>query len=414
MKNSNKKSQKKSIKKQFKINWKIVIIAGCFCVGLGIGFGIKAIVKNVKSKTLDVAFLDLPDQISAELESQIKLVYQGKINFVDIEKSAFNKNDVKKKYDILFSWENEFTNSLKSDASFVPSECGSNMPESIFAHRTTSVPLLLDHFQIAFNDTVRHKVRIRYPGNIEQFETYLNWIKKEVEYPFYCAGGDDETLYALLTCFVESYGGTDGYEKFIQILQNQKNLKDVIDVNLNGDSKNAYTLHNVLDILRGWQEEKLLPENWIASKNSDVRNFILDDYIGVLFSSLSYYRTLPYNKASQFASDRFPVANMAASHSLIAPAVIGMKLTKNERFDSVFTTLTDTDVQTELSMSTTYAPVASYARVYDRQADDVRFLAAACAGGPKPIAGNVMNKEAYDSMIHQIRYYIKTGIIINE
>lgn len=385
---------------------KFIIIAVCFCVALGIGFGIKAVVKSIQSKVLDVAFLDLPDQITVELETQIKKIYQGKIKFYDLDKSSFNTNKAIKKYDYFFSWENEITESLKDVASFIPPECASYMPDSIFARRTTSVPLLLNHFQVAYNDTVRHAAKIRYPASMEQFEIYLNWIKEYVLYPFYCAGGDDETLCALLTCFVESFGGTESYERLCKVLDGQQMLKDVVDVSLNEKAGNV-SLHTVLDILRKWQDAKLLPENWIASTKNDVKNFILDDCIGVLFSTLSYYRTIPNNKVSMFAADRFPVNNMTTSHSIIAPTVIGMQFTKSSVFGDVLTKLVTDDVQSELSLTTTYAPVASHARVYDRQADDVRFLAAACAGGPKPVC-NIS-----EELLRQIRYYIKTGIIIN-
>lgn len=407
-------NNKKSSKKQFKLDWKILVAAISLVVLVGIGIGVAAAVKKSKAKVLDVAFYNLPSEISDAIKIEIEKAYAGKKKYAVLEKSLLDEEKIARKYDLFFAWKGATSDSLLKFSKLLPPGCGAEMPESIFADSKTSVPLLLDHFQISYNDTIRHKARIRYPENMNHLNIYLDWIKDYVKYPFYAAGGNDEILYALTSCFIESYVGASGYADFVEKVDSVSDLKSLIDVEFKAKDGSSCTLREVLDVLREWQADGLLPENWLAAQDNDVKNFLEDNLIGVMFTSLSRFRKLPHTSATQFAVDRFPVFNTGVSHGILAPSLVCLNLSDSNRFDDVIYALVSETVQTDLSMNTGFAPVSRTARSYDIQADDVRFLSAACAGGPKTDVGNALFKiedKKYKDLINQIRFYLKTGIV---
>jgi hypothetical protein len=68
------------------------------------------------------------------------------------------------------------------------------------------------------------------------------------------------------------------------------------------------------------------------------------------------------------------------------------------------------ETQTEFSDKTNLAPVHSRAQAYDRQADDVRFWAASCAGGAVPdlyLAAYQRRPEELKKLCGEVRSYVR-------
>ena len=57
------------------------------------------------------------------------------------------------------------------------------------------------------------------PTNLIELDDLLKKSKSHVFSPFFCAGKDNKTLFALISCFVESFGGKKSYEKLVEIFQ---------------------------------------------------------------------------------------------------------------------------------------------------------------------------------------------------
>ena len=73
--------------------------------------------------------------------------------------------------------------------------------------------------------------------------------------------------------------------------------------------------------------------------------------------------------------------------------------------------------QKDLSMLSKLGPVSSRSQAYDRQADDVRFLAASCKDGPLPALGDAVfqtNQEAAHKFAEEIRTYLRLGVLKNQ
>ena len=68
------------------------------------------------------------------------------------------------------------------------------------------------------------------------------------------------------------------------------------------------------------------------------------------------------------------------------------------------------DAQADFSNLTNLAPVHYRAQAYDRQADDVRFWAASCAGGAVPdiyLAAFQLRTEDLKKLCDEIRMYVR-------
>lgn len=410
--NKNKKNKKSS-----KINWRVIIIVLiCFAAGFGIGFGIMQTVKKSKAADLDVAFYQLPDAVVENLEKRITEQYSGKIAFTKIADDEYDSRRIAKQYDLFFTWNGSAVDRLGRYCQELPVSYFEGMPTSLRNKGRNCLPFAIDHYEVAYYKKGREKAQLDFPQNIVELQDYLEVMKGYVFTPFFCAGGDDDTLIALITTFVESLGGIDSYEEFISLFDKKPSLAQNIDINLakTNRKEDEFSIRTILDMLRRWQQESLVHPNWFIAKKGDVEAFLEDDQIGVLFTSLSTHRTIPYKLISKVDADRMPVFSVSVNHGLIAPSMVAVKLTKYPYFDSILADLVLDQTQKELSVITRLGPVSSRAQAYDRQADDVRFLSAACKGGPLPPLQQAVfqtNKTAVHNLAEEIRYYLRTGFI---
>ena len=119
----------------------------------------------------------------------------------------------------------------------------------------------------------------------------------------------------------------------------------------------------------------------------------------------------------EFDADRVPVFTTRIDHGVIAPSYVAMKLTKYPYFDEILKDLVTDSSQKDLSMLSKLGPVSSRSQAYDRQADDVRFLAASCKDGPLPALGDAVfqtNPEAAHKFAEEIRTYLRLGVLKNQ
>lgn len=418
MKNSTKKDQKKNkktSKNKKKINWlPIIIIVACFAVGLGLGFGIKYAVKKAKAKNLDVAFYQLPEEMKSELEKRINEGYNGKIKIVDLTDETFDARKIARKYDLFFSWNGSAVTKLERYAEDFPVEWYGNMPSSLRRHAGKTLPIILDHYELSYYREGRINAGLNFPQNIVELQAYLEKMKSYVFSPFFCAGANDDTLLALVGALVEAFGGTKSYNLMIDNFRKKPSLTQTIDLQLSttGNKEDEFTIRSVLDLLRGWQENGLTHPNWFTAKQGDVDAFLEDNQVAVLFTSLSTHRNMKYRLVSKLDADRVPAFSAKINHGLIAPSIVAVKLTDVDYFDSILIDLVTEASQKDLSNITKLGPVTSRGQAYDRQADDVRFLAASCVDGPLPplgLATNQTNKDAKHKLAEEIRYYLKSG-----
>lgn len=421
MKTTNKstKNSKKSKKEQSpkKINWTpIIIILICILVGFGSAFGIIKAIKAAKAKVLDIAFYQVPEDLVEEIKIQINENYEKDVNFVVIPDNEYNEKEIARKYELFFSKNGSAVTKLEKYTQELNPALFEGMPSSLRRGSNKVLPIALDHYEVAYNRKIRNKANVDFPTNIVEFQNVLKAMQNYVFSPFFCAGGDDDILTSFIGALVEALGGTESYKKVIDLLTNKPSLAQTINTELSVTNKkeDSFTLCSILDMLRKWQEDGLVHPNWFIGKNGDLTAFMEQQQIGVLYTSLSNHRTIPYKLISEYDADRMPVFSVDIDHGVIAPAIVAVKLTDSPEYDSILGIFVDNKEQKNISMISKLGPVSSRAQAYDRQADDVRFLAASCKDGALPALGDAVfqtNPEAKHKFAEEIRTYLRLGVL---
>ena len=422
-KNSEKGLQKffLSLKEKIRTYWKeITILLLSFILGL---FEVISFVRYQKAnnaKNLDVAFYKVPKELVQEIQTRITNSYDGRITFTDISDTDFNEREISRKYKLLFSRTGYVTSRMEKYAADLPIEWYNGMPSSLRRSKSVGkvLPIVLDHYEVAYFRNGMEKARLDFPTSINELQDYLTAMKAYTFSPFFCAGGDDDVLLAFIGALAEGYGGSKSYDKLIELLLKKPSLAQTIDQNIasSGRKSDVLTLRTILDMLRNWQNNGLVHPNWYVGLHGDLTAFMEDNQIAVMFTPLSSHRTIPYKLVKDFDADRMPVVSTKMDHGLIAPSYVVMKFTDYPYFDDILADLVTDESQTSLSMITKLGPVSSRAKVYDRQSDDVRFLAASCKDGPLPAFGDAVfqtNPEAKHKFAEEIRTYLRLGVLKN-
>ena len=406
-----KKNKKNQKIKSFKVNKKFIVILAAVVVLAGIALGIIELVKSAAAKRLDVAFYNCQEQVVEALKAKIQAEYNGKIVFEVIEAEKLNEKTASK-YDLFFAENGSIVQKLADGARPVPSAVNSLIPTNLLSADGKILPVLLDHWELGYYEKGMERLELDFPWSLDDLESMLEAMKKEVFIPFYCSGSDNNTLLAFISVLIESYGGDTAYNQFCSKLAEASTLADIIDVELTGSDKSAFTLHTILDRLIDWQDKELIYSKWTSAKNGDLSALAGQRQIGVFFTSLSNHRKLPYEVVSGYNVERFPVVQVNSSHGLIAPSVVCVNLSSTGRFDSVVTSLVGEDFQKSFSAEFKLAPVNSRCQAYDRQSDDVRFLAAACPAGALPPLYSAVYQNMDDAkakFADEIRNYLRSG-----
>ena len=406
-----------ALKEKFKAHWKaFVIILICILVGFVTTFSIIKAIKKANAKILDVAFYQVPQDIVDSIQKTVTSLYEGKINFTDISDVEFNEKDISRKYELVFAKNGYAVSRLEKYAEDLPVEWYGGMPSSLKRSAGKVLPLVMDHYEMAYYREGMEKAKLDYPLSIPELQEFLKTMKGYVFSPFFCAGGEDEILLAFTGALIEGFGGTESYKKAINLLLKKPSLAQTIDEELSVSKKagDKFTLRAILDMLRGWQNDGLVHPNWYVGRNGDLTAFMEDNQVGVMFTSLSKHRTIPYKVVRKFEADRVPVFSTSIDHGVIAPSYVAMKFTEFPYFDAILTELVKDTSQKDLSMVSKLGPVSSRAQAYDKQADDVRFLAASCKDGPLPALGDAVfqtNPEAAHKFAEEIRTYLRLGVL---
>lgn len=395
MSKKNMKKKAKVVKESKPINKKllftILIMLAAFIVVGGI---VGAVLYNNKKRndvTIKVAFCNLPDLIEDSIKGQFenKPELEGlTIQFSDIDEEQLMDQSIFKKYDFLFAWNGAMVQSVVQNAQKVPERILNQMPNSIRGVNENAVPVVLDHYEFNYYLPMLQKYNMEVPLKFSELEEFLEKSKVNVFCPFICEGSNDQIFLALYSVIAESLGGLDCYNGLMAVLKELESGSDIDSIfekkvgsYFDGKKEQDVSLKYITDIFLRWQKTGITHPQWSNAKKSDVLFFLEDHQVAVLFTSLQQHRTIKYNTISAFQNSRSPVVPNQ-DHGLISPAVMCVPLRNNLNYKKVLEVITRLDVQQELSFRTMLAPVNSRAECYDIQADDVRYFAASCKGGP--------------------------------
>ena len=384
----------------------IAIICGLLVI-TGSIIGIRTYKKRIADRTVRIAFYGLSEDLCNMIREKIPQEENIILNFDVISEGAFDTAVVKQKYDMLFTWKGEITDTLADSAEEIPGRIFEAIPRSLRDKEKKCIPILLDHCELAFYTKVLKEVNVEVPASFTSYLNYLKTAKNKVFSPFFCNGAEDRILIDLVGAIVLAEGGLKAYQKLIEELRKAENLESLLDVKLN--SKDL-TLRSVLDMLKAWPKEGFTHPSWYNGRGNDLLYFAEDGQLGSFFTLLSEHRKIPYNVIKNYESYLFPPDVNADNFGLLAPAVSAMLLSDNSNCKRYIAELFTEDTQTEFSDKSCLAPVHYRAQAYDRQADDVRFWAASCAGGAQPdlyLAVYQRKPEDLKKICDEIRSYVR-------
>ena len=383
MKNAKKNSKKSKTNLKINKQTMLIIIAAVCAVLLITGtiIGIRAYKKHKADRTVRIAFYGLSENMVDLLKEKIPQEENIILNFDVISDGDFDAGVVKNKYDMLFTWKGEITDTLSASAEDIPQRIFESIPSSLRDKKKKCIPIVLDHCELSFYSKVLTDTNTTIPYSFSSYKEYLKVAKGKVFSPFFCNGAEDRILIDLMGAIVLAEGGLKAYNKLIDELRKVESLEALLDVKL--DEKDL-TMRSILDMLKEWPKEGYTHPSWYNGRGNDLVYFAESNQLGSFFTLLSEHRKIPYNVIKNFESSLFPAEVNANNYGLIAPAVSVMLLSDNSNCKRYIGAFFTEEAQTEFSDKTNLAPVHYRAQAYDRQADDVRFWAASCAGGAVP------------------------------
>ncbi|MBP5447910.1 MAG: hypothetical protein J6X95_07470 [Treponema sp.] len=352
-----------------------ILIAAGAAVLLALALFIAA---KINSKTIKVAFYDVDQKVQSAIQLEIDKMSLPRVRYYVLDAKAPLPKNVQKKYSMLFA-KNSFGLNSRAEK-FIPANENlfEVLPTSIrkatvYGQAHYALPLLLDHFEIAYYQITESKLGLARPKTYGELLRYLETLKGNVEMPLVCAGAEDSELFAFVSAMAQLLYGAEGYKKAVAVLRessksNKSNLPESVT--------------RVLDEIKALQQKELLFPKWTRTSKKDVDYFMQERKIGAVAMLLSQRRGIEYNLVKYYDSDCFPRYDANVDYGIIAPQFVAVLLKNKKDSSLILGHLVSSDVQAMLSNQTCLAPVASRAEAYDRQADDVRFWAASCVAGP--------------------------------
>ena len=339
-------------------------------------------------RTLSVACYNLPKNISDELKKQIKVIKPEHTEFHVLDSSLSLTVKTAKKYDLIFTWGNKETTRIAAAAITPSDSIYGQLPLSvrkagIYKGKKYAVPLLIDHFETAFYTTMLKKTGTKIPETVESLESYARLCKQYCDAPLICAGAKDTDLIGFVSVLTEALCGKKGYTLLINTLD-EKSFDKVLSVQLAKNKNGPITLEAVLDRIKSWQNDGILLKHWYEATDRDVLTYMENHRTAVIFMTLSEHREKPIKLIKYYQATRFPSDLSAEQEALVAPVVEAIMIHNTAGEEYVLSKLVSDSYQKALSSASRLGPAASHAEAHDRQADDVRFWAASCAGGPVP------------------------------
>lgn len=378
-----------------------VVLAAGICTGL-------IIRKRINDRTVNIAFYGLSDDLIEEIKKYIPQEEKIILKYTVLAPGNIELGAITSKYDLLFTWKGDITDSLAEGVENIPGKILDNIPNSL--RNKSCLPLLLDHYELNLNKPILSVSGISEFDSFESFNTYLNEASKHVFSPFFTDGGNDRTLLALIGSIVEAKGGINAYQKLILEMRKASSLDDFINCELGEEGKASLTVAGILDMLKAWAANGLCHPQWFNANDVDVNVFAQDKQLAAFFTSLSHHRKMSYRIVSEYETIRMPCETDNVDHGIIAPAVCAVLISDNANCKNYLKDMMTADVQSEMSNVTMLGPVHYRAECYDMQADDVRFWAASCVGGAMPdlsLAVYQRKPELQAAVANEIRNYLK-------
>lgn len=358
----------------------------------------------INTNTVKVAFLDIPENMQLEITKQIKDIRPKRIKFFTLDSSSLKINDIEKNYNLLVTPKGKILTRINQSIKPLPKNILSSMPTTIkksalVKNEKMVLPILLDHFEIAYYRTYKNQASLELPQNYAELLEYLRNVKSFAEYPLICTGKNDDELLGFISVMATSILSNVEYDDLVAKLSKA--------VSVNADLPEE--LIRILDEIKMLQKTGLIHPLWFQATEKDI-NFLMKDHkLGAICMSLSEHRQKEFVLIKYYDVLPFPQNNDKKKHYLVAPEICVVPLKVKPDVSRILETFVVDETQKELSDATKLAPTTSRSEAHDSQSSDVRFWAASYEAGPVPSLANecCVYQNQKISLAEKIREFLK-------
>ena len=183
--------------------------------------------------------------------------------------------------------------------------------------RAYGLPLLLDHFELAYSREQLSRAGKPKPETLQEIEATAKAVKKPAVWPLVCAGAQDADLLMLVGSLTEALGGEEAWNRVVNSMREGTPFAELVSKTPLGE-----TLRMLVD----WRERGLLHPEWFRMKDADIVAFMENDNAAMVLMPLSAHRTIPLKTIEKYESTFFPSTDKTGIRSFTVPAYIGIEL----------------------------------------------------------------------------------------
>jgi len=359
-----------------------------------------------------IAFYGIPQNvqntiINAAINGQASKKAKFQFQVLNPNKSLASQITPKTKIALLFVYDGKAAADTVKFATAPDEQVRSLMPSTMRMAGTVNgvaygLPLLLDHFELAYNMKKLAQSGINVPMTLEEFKAAAKELKKHTISPIVCAGAQDADLLMLVGALTDAIGGPKAWKSMTDEMKKGKTFSELV---------RKTPLGSTLQELVEWRKEGLLHPEWFRMTNKDTIKFMENDYSGFVLMSFSTHRSIPLATIQKFDSLAFPGAATLKDRSFTAPILLGILLNPkrvNHPSRDFLYSLAKAEGQKEIAAQTGLAPVNATAETLDKQASDLRFwIAASDRPVPDPASASFDSPKLYGDFAKNVRQYIE-------
>lgn len=401
------KRQKKTLSKS---TFKKILMLAYLPILIGLFFAGYLVFKAVEKPV--IGFFNLPSNIQDIFQEQANSwisSYKKEFKYIEIDPNLSQAEQLKifKKCDLVF------THTSLATEFFAPYSQGPSqnvlnlMPSSMRkAARSTqnsyALPLLFDHFELAWNKKYLLQTNIESPLTFAHLFEAKKQLQKSVRYPFICAGAHDATLLGLVSALTEASQGTEAWNAIINAARtlSPEHITEIPE------------LQNTLNLLIEWRKAGFIHPEWFRMTQTDIHAFMENNYTIFVAMFLSDHRTIEHKTIEKYDSIYFPSIDGRSNRAFIAPSYLAL-LPKRKKINpfsqGLYQDLMQNKTQEKISSASGLSPANAQCETADRQASDVRLWIAASQEPLPSFATTVYTQEAdITQSAATIRTYIET------
>lgn len=328
-----------------------------------------------------------------------------KFKYHIIEESSLFAPKKIQKLDLLITSSSKVPESLQTIMRQPDKEILNLMPNSMRALASNEkgqygYPLLLDHFELAWNQKLLASTGSSQVKTISDILAAGNKIKTKTTWPLILAGSDDHILCGFIGSLTESFYGQNAW-KTIQTACKTTNPQELVLQS---------PLKDILDSLITWRAQGILHPEWFRMSKKDVEYFMETNQALFVCMYLSDHRQIPQKIIEKYDSSFMPSLSGSANRAFTMPAITVYQPNKrpHKAITALSLYLARSEAQKTLSGQTGLAPTNAQCETSDKQASDVRLWAAA-SNAILPSIDNAWYSSPKDTttLANSIRQYLE-------